>query len=100
MLVEYHSNNSGGHWWLKESDWLALEKSGWNVQWGTLEVKCSSLEEAKEKGAIWLGTYAKYATKEFNSIKEAKKDFSDATGLNVNAKGCPCCGRPHNFYEA
>lgn len=33
MYVEYNSNNSGGHWWLDDEDWLALEKAGWKIQW-------------------------------------------------------------------
>lgn len=36
-IVEYHSNNSGGSWWLKDKDWLALEAAGWKVQWAHLE---------------------------------------------------------------
>ena len=34
MKVEYSSNNSGGRWWLKDEDWIALEKAGWTVAWG------------------------------------------------------------------
>jgi hypothetical protein len=35
MYVEYNANNSGGHWWLKDKDWKALEKAGWTVMWAT-----------------------------------------------------------------
>jgi hypothetical protein len=34
VLVKYSSNNSGGSWWLKDADWLALERAGWHVEWG------------------------------------------------------------------
>ena len=34
MKVEYESNNSGGSWWLKDEDWIAMEKAGWDVGWG------------------------------------------------------------------
>lgn len=33
MRVEYSSNNSGGSWWLRDTDWFALEKGGWKVEW-------------------------------------------------------------------
>lgn len=33
LTVEYSSNNSGGSWWLKDEDWLNLEKAGWKVEW-------------------------------------------------------------------
>jgi len=36
MKVEYSSNNSGGHWWLSDKDWINLESNGWDVIWGEL----------------------------------------------------------------
>lgn len=32
--IQYSSNNSGGKWWLKDADWAALERAGWEVKWG------------------------------------------------------------------
>ena len=32
-LLQYDANNSGGHWWLKTEDFVALEKAGWVVHW-------------------------------------------------------------------
>ncbi len=31
--IEYDSNNSGGGWWLNDTDWKALEEAGWHVDW-------------------------------------------------------------------
>jgi hypothetical protein len=33
MHTEYHSNNSGGDWWLTDEDWYKLEEAGWEVEW-------------------------------------------------------------------
>ena len=82
MLVEYSSNNSGGNWWLKDKDWLALEKAGWRVYW-----------ERR-----FLGARATRASKTFKSIDTAKDEFSLITGEDTEAEGCSCCGSPHSFY--
>lgn len=124
MLIEYESNNSGGHWWLEDEDWKALEDAGWSVKWGGLwfcksdfsfgrpepsysitecEGECQghrvyqSFEEAI-KGERWLGSIAKEAEKEFTSMKECLKEFEHITGKDVSEEGCNCCGPPHYFH--
>lgn len=82
MKVKYDSNNSGGVWWLTDSQWKDLENNGWIVNW------------EKER---WLGTLAGLATKEFESIKDAILDWEKITGLKSTEEGCNCCGAPHTF---
>lgn len=124
MKIEYSSNNSGGSWWLKDKDWIALEKAGWNVDWGsrywcfssyslnkpptyTFE-KCKTKEECQghkrfkshkdmKESDRWLGCLAKYASKDFPSVVEALKEFEKVTGQDVMNEGCNCCGAPHSF---
>ena len=36
MQIDYRANNSGGHWWVKDDQWRALEAAGWDVVWGGL----------------------------------------------------------------
>lgn len=126
MLIEYSSNNSGGSWWLDKKDWIALEKAGWTVQWGSLYFckskyrltgektpnykfkECASSEVCKghrlfksykdmTNNDTWLGCYAQYAKKDFNSPKEALEEFERVTGKSVMEEGCNCCGAPHSF---
>lgn len=87
--VEYSSNNSGGGWWLKDTDWLALEEQGWEIEWGGLDFcnpkygpfggqrhtapdthepdlcpghrRAASLAEAIANDDKWLGCYARAA---------------------------------------
>jgi len=82
MKINYHANNSGGGWWLKDEDWKHLEKAGWHVEW------------IPERS---LGALAKEASKEVNSIGDALKEFEQITGQDVSDEGCNCCGPPHNF---
>lgn len=122
MKVEYSSNNSGGSWWLKDKDWLALEKAGWAIQWGaptfcggdhpfafprpapgTCEKgKCSghylsSLKEVVDLKAHWLGASACKASKDFPTLAEAIREWEEITGQKASEEGCNCCGAPHSF---
>lgn len=83
MKVTYDSNNSGGHWWLKDDDWKALEKAGWVVHW---------------KPERWLGALATSAEIECETPQEAIRSFEAATGQNAADEGCNCCGAPHAFH--
>lgn len=124
MKVEYLSNNSGGSWWLSDGDWKNLEKAGWEIVWGKEYFchsqfsfndkpegkpepcesanKChghrrfDSWQEMTEKDR-WLGCLAKEATKEFQSITDALREFEKITGQSVTDEGCNCCGAPHTF---
>ena len=91
MKVEYSSNNSGGYWWLKDEDWLALEKAGWSVQWA------KDKEGYMYNNGRYMGALAKYAEFECESLGEAIKSFEEVTGQDASDEGCNCCGPPHNF---
>ena len=109
-LFQYSSNNSGGRWWLSEDNWKALANAGWKVIWSWQEFIYNSkgdhifdsegypkVKDAKPVGTLWLGGYAKYAYKKFNTVKECIDEFEKLTGQDVSDKGCNCCGAPHNF---
>lgn len=95
MKIQYRSNNSGGHWWLKDRDWAALEAAGWSVEWCANDPDKSFLDS---DGKRWLGTLAKEATKEFETPGDAMREFEKITGQEVSDEGCNCCGPPHSFY--
>lgn len=90
MKVEYSSNNSGGHWWLKDEHWYALAAAGWDVKWA------HSSEYADADGRS-LGALATEATKEVETPGEAMREFERITGQDVTDEGCYCCGAPHSF---
>jgi len=126
MLVEYKSNNSGGSWWLKDEDWLNLDKAGWEVKWvskmtypkpdpkckdcnGTGKVEVRDYSNGRcfcaenfilsflGKDGRYSGALAQTATIECNSVKEALESFEKATGQSATDEGCNCCGPPHSF---
>ena len=92
MEIKYHTNNSGGSWWLKDKDWKSLEKGGWNVEW----VKDSDNVFSKGQERL-LGALAHYASKDFEIVSDAITDFEELTGVDVSDDGCSCCGPPHSF---
>tara|TARA_Y100001951_G_scaffold105377_1_gene122746 strand:+ start:6124 stop:6477 length:354 start_codon:yes stop_codon:yes gene_type:complete len=94
--VEYDSNNSGGHWWLDDDQWRALEAAGWEVDW--VAEKKSSFVTADSNGR-WLGALAQSATRRGLSLNEAVDEWQRVTGECATDAGCPCCGVPHNFTE-
>lgn len=96
MKVEYKSNNSGGRWWLKDSDWVALEKAGWKVAW-VREGRYTKSQLGKD--GRWLGCPAKEASKEFPSLSDAIRDWEQITGGDASDEGCNCCGPPHSFHS-
>lgn len=79
-LLSYSSNNSGGNWWLTDSDWYSLAEAGWNVEWRTD-----------------LGALASRCSKEFDSAEEGINEWESITGKSVASIGCNCCGPPHSF---
>lgn len=119
LLVQYRSNNSGGGWWLKDQDWLALEQAGWTVYWAKDQCKhcyASSAEECAEwqtqesKGFYrpphtytprednrWLGALATSASKRFENIHDAIDEWERVTHQSARSMGCSCCGTPHSF---
>ena len=96
MKVEYSSNNSGGHWWLKDEDWYALEKAGWKVEWRKDKEK--PFLSCDENGEF-LGALATRAEREGLHLKEAVEEWENVTGQSSTEAGCPCCGQPHYFAE-
>lgn len=94
MLVKYSSNNSGGSWWLKDEDWLALEKAGWKVEWVRDNPNTLFKDDGGERS---LGALASRAEKEFETPGAAMREFEAVTGQTVSDEGCNCCGAPHSF---
>ena len=103
VSLEYSSNNSGGSWWLKDEDWIALEKAGWKVEWyadakeGTLVKKMLDNKKKKDKRPRWLGALASKAYKVFPSVSEGLAEWERITGQTCSDEGCNCCGAPHSF---
>ena len=98
MKVTYSSNNSGGNWWLKDEDWIALERAGWQVEWGKTGFDSSECKNAQEaEKHRFIGALATQASKEFSSFKDALLEFESITGQSVTDEGCHCCGAPHSF---
>jgi len=116
--VEYSSNNSGGHWWLTDKNWRALEAAGWKILWCIQSVQYDSkgdiiyeedgspkLEPADKDwtqpgpDGRWLGALATKAFKPgVTSLRKAVAEWQRITKQNPSAEGCRCCGNPHNFY--
>lgn len=117
---EYSSNNSGGNWWLKDKDWINLEKAGWFVIWGSYDFckpekstniycflglrSCPGHRRFKSfkdmgKNDRYLGCLAKDCYKDFNSIEEAIEEFERITHQTYDDEGCECCGPPHYITE-
>lgn len=123
MKITYSSNNSGGGWWLKDKDWIALEKAGWHVFWGGLYF-CHSRFSFQEKPVgkpephassskcpghrrydtfeelgkdRYMGALAKEACKNFKTPGDAMQEFEEITKQDVSEEGCNCCGAPHSF---
>lgn len=96
MNVEYTSNNSGGHWWLTDEDWAALEKDGWHVEWVKDDEFYREYSEVRETGR-WLGALARSASKDARSLKIAIAEWEFLTEQSASDRGCSCCGEPHNF---
>jgi hypothetical protein len=94
MLVKYSSNNSGGSWWLKDADWLALEAAGWKVEWHR-----DREDEWFKTGrdGRWLGSLAGSASKDFPTPADAIREWERITGQDASDDGCNCCGAPHSF---
>lgn len=121
MYVEYDSNNSGGHWWLRDEHWKSLEKAGWKVQWADLVQVYESNETVldadgtpllrKNEDRIfkptlgedgqwrWLGALATKAYRAGLPLREAAEEWERVTGLDSTDAGCACCGQPHTFTE-
>ena len=84
MRIEYRSNNSGGDWWLTDSDWKKLEGAGWDVAW---------LEEP------WLDANATCAYRSGLGLSDAIREWQRVLDMDPHDQGCECCGRPHYFSE-
>ena len=81
MSIVYSSNNSGGSWWLSAKQWEALEAAGWKITDHSFDgAPCEAVRHGVTRS-------------------EAIAEWVDITGQDPNALGCPCCGRPHSFYE-
>lgn len=94
--VRYSSNNSGGHWWLKDEDWLNLEKAGWEVRWFKTDQFHQDWHPSEDR---FLGALAQEAVRRNTTMSEAIAEWSRITGQDPEEEGCPCCGQPHSFYK-
>ena len=124
--VEYDSNNSGGRWWLDDSQWIALEQAGWEVEWGGLyfcheRYRWMAVPEGKDEphetvqechghrrrdsaaevapDERFLGALATKARRTGLPLREAIEEWERVTGQNAASLGCSCCGTPHYFQE-
>jgi hypothetical protein len=95
MKIEYSSNNSGGRWWLSDDNWKALEASGWKVAWckdeKPIKIGEYTMKNADENGR-WIGALAKKASKDFENVGDAIREWEKITGLEASDEGCNCCG--------
>lgn len=103
ILVEYHSNNSGGDWWLDAEQWKSLEKAGWKLFAYGYFIYNNKGDYVRGKDGLPLrkngfkSGNATYAYKFFDSIKTALVEFETITGVDITEEGCNCCGPPHTF---
>lgn len=120
-VLEYSANNSGGSWWLKHSDWEAMEQAGWIVHW-VHDIDDPShvhppedsawpsigehthsydkehlLTPVKWNGQGWLGASAKSAAIETEDPDATIREWERVANQNAEDEGCNCCGQPHYF---
>lgn len=95
--VEYHSNNSGGSWWLTDEDWKALEAAGWKVEW--YKDRPNVLMDSERSEGRFLGALASSAKRYGLDLRRAIEEWETITGESSNDLGCSCCGTPHYFTE-
>lgn len=79
-VVEFSENNSGGSWWLSQSDYAALEEAGWEMGRRSYD---GSIRGATRRGL---------------SDDAAIEEWARITGENPDATGCECCGEPFHFF--
>lgn len=112
VILVYRSNNSGGNWWLSESDWQALSDAGWTVGWlrpnddGFTSDGSQWLDDDDPEEVLtprpktdyeWLGASATTAAKRVPSVREGVEEWERITGESASSLGCNCCGPPHSF---
>lgn len=105
--VEYHSNNSGGRWWMTDEDWHSLEEAGWHVNWAKDDeymMKYAEPGETRYLGALATSAYLVAnagMTDPHRIMREAISMFDAVTSCRSTDLGCSCCGTPHSFtlYE-
>ena len=73
--ISFSENNSGGSYWLSESDYAALEAAGWQRSVNGL----------------------RSLTKRVSSLAEGVAEWELLTGQSAGSVGCPCCGVPFSF---
>lgn len=96
ITVTYNSNNSGGGWWLEDSDWIALYDAGWQLR-NMKDYGDWSLDP-RQASPDYLGAITTYARKDFSSMREAVEEWERITGQRAAEPGCyTCCGQPHYF---
>lgn len=77
VLVEFTHNNSGGYYWLTNSDWTALAAAGWTVETPTFGHPSAMIAA--------------------DSVEHAKALWAETLPFDPDTEGCPCCGSPFRF---
>lgn len=99
MIYEFSENNSGGSWWLNESQYQALFDAGWTYEPSDYDIKNGHDKNPFCGGELPYG-WRKNLTFEANSIEEAIGSWETATGENFFAEGCNCCGSPFSMSSS
>jgi hypothetical protein len=121
--IEYNSNNSGGVWWLSDQNWIDLFEAGWKVAWADWPIHYtaegnhkidsdgapvispddpefeSKWDAFKDDSGRFQGAVANRAYRNGLSFEDAVAEWEKITNMSALDAGCPCCGRPHEFYE-
>lgn len=74
VRVVYNHINSGGSDWLAQQDWQTLLENGWNIRDGK-------------------------ASKHFKYLDQGIREWATILNMDPDVEGCPCCGRPHEFWD-
>ena len=96
----FSENNSGGSWWLKEKDYLALFKEGWKYKESDWDKKqgYDTKPFLSESGDTVPYGWRHNLVGKFSSIRDAVESFERATGRDFFEEGCNCCGAPFYIY--
>ena len=96
FTVEYDSNNSGGHWWLKDENWEQLRKAGWEPE--GRELVFGNSPDGRWLGALYhSATITITARTPKQALRAAIQSWEAATSMDASDEGCNCCGPPHTF---
>lgn len=86
--VEFDHNNSGGVDWVTQEQWQILADNGWYATCGDMPRPYSMAKKFSTRSSMIA---------EYTAIDEVVS----LIGIDPDAEGCSCCGRPFSFsaYE-